>query len=275
MNIFLVEDTIAVRRLIVRRLEGMPGLRVVGEAGGEADALALIRWTQPDVVLLDLALASGSGLGLLRQLRATGFTGRVAVLTSEPFSALHEASLLAGADAFYDKANGLETLFDDLGRSLDASEVTPDEPAPKSSLRDGLTGLYDDVALLERLDQSARQAGRDGSELAVYVLRLVGLQAMGALADPLVPQAAAALRGICADADIVARRAADQFSVVLTRIDHADQAAAFARRLIELMLRLIPERGLALHLGMALFPGDAVSPRGLLTLAEASAFGAL
>ena len=31
MNIFLVEDSASIRRLLVRRLDAMPGMRVVGE----------------------------------------------------------------------------------------------------------------------------------------------------------------------------------------------------------------------------------------------------
>lgn len=279
MNIFLVEDAVSIRRLLVRRLETLPGMRVVGEAAGERQALALIKWTQPDVVLVDLSLASGSGLGLVRQLRGAGFAGRIAVLTAQDLDAYRRACLDAGADAFYDKASGLETLFGDLA-ALTASSATTPHGRPAAQLRDGLTGLFSEAALHERLDQAARAATRDGVDLAVYVLRLAGLARLPQdVADALARQVALRLREASGDADIVARSSADQFAVVLTHLEHAEQAAAHARSLAALLAQPFAHAGmehvLGVEIGMALFPADAISPRALLTLAEATAFGAL
>lgn len=279
MNVFLVEDSASIRRLLVRRLDALPGMRVVGEAGGERQALALIQWTRPDVVLLDLSLASGSGLNLVGELRRSGFAGRIAVLTAQDVDAYRRACLEAGADAFYDKASGLETLFDDL-TSLAATRPAELDGQPSLQLRDGLTGLFNEVALHERLDQASRGAARDGVDLAVYVLRLAGLAELpDAVGQALALQVAQRLRSASAEADIVARSSPDQFAVVLTRLDQADEAAAHAHRLGALMSQPFSLQGrdylLGLELGMALFPADAVSPRGLLTLAQASAFGSL
>jgi diguanylate cyclase (GGDEF)-like protein len=279
MNIFLVEDSTAIRRLLVRRLDSMPGMRVVGEAAGERQALALIQWTQPDVVLLDLSLASGSGLNLVGQLRHAGYAGRIAVLTAQDADAYRRACMDVGADAFYDKASGLETLFDDLTLLAVTRPVElADQPA--AQLRDGLTGLFNEVSLHERLDQASRAATRDGVDLAVYVLRLAGLAELpGHVADALALQVATRLREFSGDADIVARSAADQFAVVLTRLEHAEQAARRARELAALLTEPFCCAGLdyvlGIEIGMALFPADAVAPRALLTLAEATAFGVL
>lgn len=279
MNIFLVEDTASIRRLLVRRLEAMPGMRVVGEAGGGRPAFALIQWTQPDVVLMDLSLATGSGLSLLAELRRAGYGGHIAVLTAQDVDAYRRACLDAGADAFYDKASGLETLFDDLAEHA-AARPAPQQDKPAELLRDGLTGLSNEAALHERLDQVSRCATRDGIDLAVYVVRLAGLaQLPGAIAAAVARQVALRLKEACADADIVARSSADQFAVVQTRLDRAEQAAAHARSLAALLSEPFQVEGrdhvLRIEIGMALFPADAVSPRGLLTLAEATAFGAL
>lgn len=279
MNIFLVEDSASIRRLLVRRLEAIPGMRVVGEAAGERQALALIQWTKPDVVLLDLTLATGSGLGLVGQLRRAGFAGRIAVLTAQDVDAYRRACLDAGADAFYDKASGLETLFDDLVEIAATRPATLDDK-PALQLRDGLTGLFNEVALHERLDQVSRCATRDGVDLAVYVLRLADLATLPAdVADALARQVALRLQAASTDADIVARSSADQFAVVQTRLDQVEQAAAHARSLAALMGEPFHVAGrdyaLGLELGMALFPADAIAPRSLLTLAQATAFGAL
>lgn len=141
MNIFVVEDSAAIRRLLVRRLDDMTGVRVVGEAAGQSQALALIHWRKPDMVLVDLTLASGTGLGLVADLRREGFHGRIAVLTAQDLEAIRRACLDAGADAFYDKGTGLETLFDDLAGMVATEHAALDEPA--ALLRGALAGPPD------------------------------------------------------------------------------------------------------------------------------------
>lgn len=284
MNVFVVEDSASIRRLLVRRLESLPGVSVVGEANGQDQALALIDWLQPDIVLLDLSLASGSGLQVLTRLRRAGFAGRIMVLTAQFLDAYREACEDAGADGFYDKASGLETLFDDLDVLLDQERSRAGGGASLNLLRDGLTGIHNRSALMERLDQATRIAGRDDHELAVYVLMLKGLSALRcsrgeAAVDGVLKEATARLSQCSSPADVLARHAEDQFSLVLTRIESAADAALFAQRLGALMNRpfALGQEALSLpcELGVALFPRDAISARALLTLAEADAYGTL
>lgn len=69
------------------------------------------------------------------------------------------------------------------------------------------------------------------------------------------------------------------YVVVQIRLGQAEQAASHARSLVALMSEPFHVGGrdyvLGIEMGMALFPANAVSPRGLLTLAQATAFGAL
>jgi diguanylate cyclase (GGDEF)-like protein len=284
MNIFLVEDSRSIRRLLVRRLEGMSGARIVGEANGQDEALALINWLQPEMVLLDLSLASGSGLQVLSGLRQRGFRGQVMVLTSQSIDAYREACTAAGADGFYDKASGLETLFDDLGVMLENERRQTGGVAPSLLLRDALTGLYDQVSLLERTDQATKMMARDHGEVAACVLMLNGLDTLRdshgeAAVEAVLRETAARLAQACTPADVLARHASNQFSLVMTRVDSAADAALFVQRLQQLMNQPFDFQGQILpvqaQLGLALFPRDAISARALLTLAEARAYGAL
>ena len=284
MNIFVVEDSLSIRHLLVRRLETMPGVRVIGEAEGETEAGALIDWLQPDTVLLDLSLADGgSGLKVLSRLRAGGFDGRVLVLTHQAMDAYREAAADAGANGFYDKATGLETLFTDLDTIVGEQPKRSTSDQAAVLLRDGLTGLFGEVLLLERLDQAAKIAYRNGNELAVYVLMLDGLSTLaderGAEGVNAVVRAVSdKLREVCEPEDVLARHAADQFSLVLARVDSSQDATAFAGQLAELLGQVfsaVQAPSLRVQVGMALFPAGAVAPRSLLTLAEAHAYGAM
>lgn len=284
MNIFLVEDSQSIRRLLVRRLESMSGARIVGEASGQDEALALIGWLQPELVLLDLSLASGSGLQVLSGLRKSGFAGQVMILTSQSIDAYRDACKAAGADGFYDKASGLDTLFDDLGEILARRREQLARNDPATLLRDGLTGLYNQASLLERSDQATKMVARGEGELAVYVVMLRGLETLreqqgDAAYEAVLREAATRLTQACTPADVLARHADEQLCLVLTQVDTASDAALFAQRLQNLMDPPFIHEGRELpvqaQLGLALFPRDAISARALLTLAEARAYGAV
>lgn len=115
MNIVVVDDSTVVRRLIARRLTLLDGVEVVGEAADEVNALSQIALHGPDVVLLDFSLAcGGSGFHVLKELRSQGYTGKVVMVSTH--DEYGTACVSAGADGFYDKSSGLETLFEDLQR---------------------------------------------------------------------------------------------------------------------------------------------------------------
>lgn len=269
MKIFVVEDSPSIKRALVRRLEQqLARAQVVGEATHEAPAVALISWLQPDVVLLDLSLADGgSGLQVLRQIRQRGFKGRVLVLSSESAELYRGPCLKAGAQAYYDKAEGLDGLLADLKALTD----TDSADFPGSALRDGPTGLPSAEALIERLDLATQIAERDDTPLAVCVLQLPGLADM----PPAGARAMAErLAAVCESSDILARPGPEQLALVMTRAGSAAASAAFAAQLVEL-LQQEGAAPAAVRIGMARFPDDAIAPRSLLSLAQAQASGVL
>jgi DNA-binding NarL/FixJ family response regulator len=64
IRILLVDDHPMVREGLVARLQAVARFEVVGEAGGRADALALLASARPDVVLMDVGLKDGNGITL-------------------------------------------------------------------------------------------------------------------------------------------------------------------------------------------------------------------
>lgn len=65
-RLFLVDDHAVFRAGVRAELAAAEDLVVVGEAGGVAEAIAGIRATTPDVVLLDVHMPDGGGVAVLR-----------------------------------------------------------------------------------------------------------------------------------------------------------------------------------------------------------------
>jgi two-component system, LytTR family, response regulator len=66
LTLAIIDDEPAARELVRNVLrEKMPAVRIVGEAGGITEALEMLQRTQPEVVLLDVELADGSGFDLI------------------------------------------------------------------------------------------------------------------------------------------------------------------------------------------------------------------
>lgn len=70
IRLFLVDDHPLVRDGLRARLGAMPGLEIVGEAGGADEALALIATLAPDLVLMDVGMKGMNGIDLAALLLA-------------------------------------------------------------------------------------------------------------------------------------------------------------------------------------------------------------
>ncbi|MFQ5874253.1 MAG: response regulator transcription factor, partial [Dehalococcoidia bacterium] len=82
IRVFLVDDHYVVCEGLRRMLEQEEELSVVGEAHTGEEALAKLRDTSADVVLLDVRLAGMDGIETLRELKASQPDLRVIMLTS-------------------------------------------------------------------------------------------------------------------------------------------------------------------------------------------------
>src|SRR5688500_7165173 len=69
MQVFLVEDSAPIRERLTALLGSIPGAEVCGQAAGAEAAIRGILALRPDLVLLDIHLAEGSGFDVLRAVR--------------------------------------------------------------------------------------------------------------------------------------------------------------------------------------------------------------
>ncbi|MBI5241834.1 MAG: response regulator [Elusimicrobia bacterium] len=113
LRILVVDDSIVTRSLIQEFSECF-GHQVVAEAATLTAAVAAYKEHKPDLVTLDLSLADGDGLAVLKALRRIDPAARVLVVSGNVQQAVHDEVRDAGAAGFLSKPFTL----DDLGRAL-------------------------------------------------------------------------------------------------------------------------------------------------------------
>lgn len=96
-RVFIVDDHTMFREGLRQLIEHDPGLTVCGDAADSAGALAGIRDTRPDVVLVDISLAGASGIDLIKTLRADDEHLPILVVSMHDESLYAERALRAGA----------------------------------------------------------------------------------------------------------------------------------------------------------------------------------
>jgi DNA-binding NarL/FixJ family response regulator len=111
-TVFVVEDAPLVRERLIEMLDATPGTRVVGAAGRADDAILGILDQQPDVVLLDLRLAQGNGLDVLRAVHGIAPEITFYMLSSHTAEPYRQLAVKLGAQDFFDKATDFERVRD-------------------------------------------------------------------------------------------------------------------------------------------------------------------
>ena len=119
-RVFIVEDSPSVRSRLVELLGAIDGMSVVGEAESPAAAVAGIRDTQPDCVVLDFQLIGGTAVDVLRAVHPGTPEIAFVVLTNHPTPQYRRACMEAGASWFLDKS----TDFGKLGEVITQCVMT-------------------------------------------------------------------------------------------------------------------------------------------------------
>lgn len=116
LTIYIVEDSPPVRERLIEAVSDVPNARVVGQAEAVSEALEGVQRSRPRVLILDIQLRRGSGIRLLKQMRATGMSlpELVIVVTNYPTDDYRKASHDCGANHFFDKASEFDKVRDVL-----------------------------------------------------------------------------------------------------------------------------------------------------------------
>jgi DNA-binding NarL/FixJ family response regulator len=110
---FVIEDSPLIAEDLIDALQELLPMQVLGVADNEAAAL---RWLsahddEVDLVIIDLFLRAGSGLGVLRALQAGAPSYKRVVLSNYASADVRRRCLALGADRVFDKSAQIDDLL--------------------------------------------------------------------------------------------------------------------------------------------------------------------
>ena len=135
MKVFVVEDSQAVRERLVDMINEIEDVDVVGEADTYDSAVSGILATRPDVAILDISLAAGSGIDVLAHVKRQLPALKGIMLTNYSSPQHVKASADAGADYFLDKTSEFEKIVDILERLTQGGSTAAANDGPMKPQR--------------------------------------------------------------------------------------------------------------------------------------------
>ena len=113
-KVFLIEDSVLLRDALCDMLTEIGEVSLVGTAQSEDEALSALEGMEADLVIVDLALKSGTGLGVLTALReqpSRYHSPAAVVLSNHAYPQMRSRCSNLGALAFFDKSLQLPDLL--------------------------------------------------------------------------------------------------------------------------------------------------------------------
>ena len=152
-----------------------------------------------------------------------------------------------------------------------------------SAQHDFLTRLPNRMLLSDRVDQAITLAQRHGKKVAVLFLDLDGFKHINdslghAVGDKLLQSIAECLVECVRGSDTVSRMGGDEFVILLSEVEHSQDAAISARRMLSAVARGHTVGQHDLHIttsiGLSVFPDDGLDAETLIKNADTAMYQA-
>lgn len=133
IKVFIVDDEMLVRVGLKMMIDWQSnGIEIIGEASNGREALGKITATNPDIIITDLKMPVMDGVTLIKELKQTGFRGKIIVLSNYNEFELVKEAMKNGASDYLLKVtlNGedlvklIHTLSEDLEKQEQKGNVT-------------------------------------------------------------------------------------------------------------------------------------------------------
>lgn len=128
MRVFIADDSRVVRERLIALLSEVPEIEIAGHAQDAREAVGSILRLKPDVVILDIRMPGGSGIGVLQDLRQMTPAPIAMMLTNYPYPQYQKKCTDLGARFFFDKSTEFEKAVEalkELARDSHAYPIVP------------------------------------------------------------------------------------------------------------------------------------------------------
>lgn len=139
-TILIVDDHPLVRAGLRQLIADEADLRVCGEADGMSEAMRILKKLTPDVAIVDLSLANGSGLDLIKRIYAVAPSVRILVSSMYDESIFAERALRAGAMGYVNKQQASENVIKAI-RQLLSGKLYLSARMTDRLIHQGITGV--------------------------------------------------------------------------------------------------------------------------------------
>ena len=112
LDVYVVEDNVIVLESLIGALEELAPVHVVGTAADESVAVDWLdaRGDHCDLVIIDIFLRTGSGLGVIAAARRKRPQAALVVLSNYATDEMQARCLASGADRVFDKSRDIDQL---------------------------------------------------------------------------------------------------------------------------------------------------------------------
>jgi len=225
-----------------------------------------------NIALLDLKLPSGSGLDLLKELRAANSDTAVIVFTGHASAENAIAALNEGAFSYMQKPLNIDELKITIAKAIERQELMLSNKDLLSrlkelSVKDPLTGLYNYRYLEERLSSEFKRAQRYVLPISVIMIDIDYFKSINDIyghqcGDLILKEFGQCLMDYSRTNDIVIRYGGEEFLALLPDTNKVG-AIIFGERLLENLLKhVFDPQGqkikLKISMGLVSFPEDGM-----------------
>ncbi len=290
IRVLLIEDNPGDARLLEE------SLREAGGAGFEitharhlSRGLEELAARELDVVLLDLSLPDGQGLGTVEQAIEAAPDTPIIVMTGLDDETLAVRAVRASAQDYLVKGQ-MEGpwLVRSIRYAIERKRIqreleTAREKERHMARHDVLTGLPNRQMLYDRLQQMLALARRNKQSVAVMFLDVDRFKSINdqfghSTGDQLLQAVAGRLTACVRQSDTVARVGGDEFTIVLGDIANGEDAAKVARKILaEISKPILADRSefsVTTSIGISLYPSDAADVEDLIKIADIAMYRA-
>lgn len=281
VNILLVEDNPADRRLVAERLVGTQKQFRLVTADCLGEALHQLTVHDIAIILLDLQLPDCSDLESLTRMHAAANGIPIVVLSEIEDEALALRALQMGAQDFLVKWHTNDhLLIRAVQYALERKQV--EEHLYHLAHHDTLTGLPNRKYFYEQFKKAISRARRDGRMLAVMFMDLGGFKQINDnlghhCGDLLLQAVAQRLSNRVRETDCLARMGGDEFIFVFT-ISRPEDAKAAALKTLEVLDTPfeIESHTVRCHasIGISLYPYDGEDMESLVRFSDMAMYRA-